>query len=271
MTLDLPPNPGPGRDEAILTYIREGRYTADLRPLTSNVNGHTAIFYVFCDALKVEGVRVNVSAKLQQTIADMLGCSLLTPKVADLAWAQRTVTLPPFTRPITATTAAMIENSGKIDAALAKLNLTGRDLIQTVGKHWVIDNDLLTKTGRAENYGWHFEGSSFQGIKGEAVASLQKDKTGQYMRLIQGRGWAHDMEHVDYSQVCVLMSQMCEVDGKSLELRAVLTDPDLAPLASHQGVMKVFRQPGVPVTPLHEYLLPVVDITVEPVPPENIS
>lgn len=270
-TLDLPPNNGPDRDEAILAYIQAGDYTADLRPVTSKHNGKTATFYVFADALKIRGVRVNASARLLQTIADMLGCLLLTPKIADLAWMQATVRLPPFPRPITSSTAGMLQHSADIDKALAKLNVPSTAFIQTVGKIWVSDNDLLTHSGRAENYGWHFQGPDFGGLKGEVNASLQKDKSGQYIRLIQGRGWAHDMTHTDYSQIMLLMSQTCEVDGQSMETGNLLLDPDLAPLGSHQGVMRVFRQPGVPVAPLMTTLLPTVDITATPPTPENIS
>ena len=264
MTLALPPNYGAERDEAILAYIRDSNYTANLVPVTSTANGHTATVYVFQDALMIEGVRINVSAKLQQTIADMLGCSLMPAKVADLAWMQRATTLTPYTMPITSSTQAMIDNSAKMDAALAKLPPTpALGIIQTVGKHWLIDNDLATRTGKAMNYGWHFAGSNYQGITGEVNASLQKDSTGQYVRLIQGRGWAHDASHTDYSQICVLMSQMAELDGKSVELAALLTDPTYAALVSHQGKMTVLRQPGVPVAPLHEMLFPVIEVTAE--------
>jgi len=265
MALVLPPDHGPERDEAILAYIRDSQYTANLVPVTSSIEGHTATFYVFQDALMIEGVRINVSAKLQQTIADMLGCSLMTPKIADLAWMQRATTLTPFTRPITSKTADMIDNSAKMDAALAKLPPTPTlGIIQTVGKHWLIDNDLAAKPGKAENYGWHFVGSNYQGLTGEVNASLQKDpKSGQYVRLIQGRGWAHDMSHVDYSQICVLVSQMADLDGAAVELASILTDPALAALGSHQGKMTVLRQPGVPVTPLQEVLYPTTEITPE--------
>lgn len=260
--IDLPPDHGPDRDEAIRAYIQAGEYTVDLRSVTSTHKGHTATFYVFADALKICGVRVNASAKLLQQIADMLGCLMLTPKIADLAWVQRTVHLPPFPRPITSTTAGMVAHSADIDKALRKLNIPPGAFIQTVGKIWVMDNDLLIKPGKAENYGWHFEGQSFGTIKGEVNASLQKDARGQFIRLIQGRGWAHDIEHVDYSQIILLMSRMCEVDGAPMEVCKLLTDPELAPLGSHQGVMKVLRQPGVPGAQLITTLLPTIDITV---------
>lgn len=242
-----PAGPGRDRDKWIYDAVAAKAFEASFSEILSVAGGHEAKFYVFSDALKVEGIRVNVSAELQQRIADLLGCRLLTPKLADLIWSQREVTLKPHPRQITSSTSAMIEHSHRIDADLARMaeNPVGK-LLCTVGKHWVIDSDMLSHPGRAENYGWHFEGPNFQGITGEVVASLMKDKSGRYMRLIQGRGWAHDMRHVDYSQTCVLVSRACLVDGKKADLDTVLTDPSLAPLASHNGVLKILRQPGVP-------------------------
>jgi hypothetical protein len=55
----------------------------------------------------------------------------------------------------------------------------------------------------------------------------------------------HNINHSDYSQNVVLVDNRVIVDGNSMSLSEVLTNPELAPLASHQGVLKVLRQPGV--------------------------
>ena len=233
----------PEREAYILEQVQAGNYDVRWTQVISSNAGHTAEFTVMADALKVEGVRVNVSARLEQGIADALGCLLLTPKLADLIWEQRTVTLRPYPREITASTASMLEHSMKIESALEALGGPTDGLIATVGKHWVIDKDLAAHPGKAENYGWHFEGAAFQGIKGETVASLAKDpKTGAYLRLIQGRGWCHDAGHVDYSQTCVLVLNTCRVDGCDMLLKDLLADPSLASLASHNGVVLNTRQ-----------------------------
>lgn len=249
MALNLPPNATPAREQAILDLIDQGAHSIAWSVITSDHDGHHAEFWVFSDALKIDDVRVNVTAATEQKIADKLDCMLLTPKLADMIWAQRDVTLPPFPRGNTngmASTQAMIDHSAKIDAALAKLS-EPYGLICTVGKHWVLDNALATKAvGTAMNYGWHFKGPSFQGSAFETTATMMKDENGQYVRLIQGRGTRHDMRHVDYSQICVLVSQECTVDGNTMRLSDVLSDPTLAPLANHGGVLKVLRQPGVP-------------------------
>ncbi len=241
---DSTPDHGPSRDKVILDAVRVGNIEIKWGTVFSTDGTNTAAFEVFADSLKIDGIRVNVSAQVEQQIADLLGFSLLTPKLADLMWVQRAVTLKPHTRPITSATSAMIDHSSLIDADLAHLGYTD-GIVATVGKHWVLDNDLLTHAGRAENYGWHFEGSAFGGINGEVTASQVKDKGGQYVKMIQGRGWAHDPSHVDYSQICCLVARKCALNGEPSDLWTILQDPNLAHLASHQGVVKVLRQPGV--------------------------
>lgn len=245
MSTRLPPDPTPERERVIQELVRDGDCEYAWTSITSTSGSHTAEFSVFSDALKIDGIRVNVTAETAQAVADTLDCLLLTPKLADLMWLQRAVTLPPFPRGNTngmSTTQAMVDHSTKIDSALAALpDATG--LIGTVGKHWVIDNGLLGKpAGTAMNYGWHFEGQSFQGNAFDTTASLIKDGSGQLVRLIQGRGTRHNKIHVDYSQVCVLVHRTCTVDGSEMSLTDVLADPDLAPLANHTGVLKVLRQ-----------------------------
>jgi hypothetical protein len=244
----LPPTATRERESVILQMVKEGSCDYTWSTITSEHNDHRADFSVFTDALKIEGIRVNVTAETQQLIADHLDAMLLTPKLADLLWMQRDTTLPPFPRGNTngmSTTQAMIEHSEKIDKALGAMS-NPYGILGTVGKHWVIDNALATKVvGTAMNYGWHFVKDAWAGYS-EACASGAKDpNTGQIIRLIQGRGTRHDMQHVDYSQVCVLVHKVCTVDGTEMNLTDVLQKPELAPLASHQGVLRVLRQPGV--------------------------
>jgi hypothetical protein len=257
MTLALPPNAGPARDAAILALINAGQFEVQWSTVRSHTadNAHHGEFRVFADALKINGVRINVSAELAQQIADKLGCMLMTPKLDDLCWLQRTVTLPPITQPPVNmdTTALMIKESAAIDTALAAQgNPTG--LIRTIGKNWVLSNTMLDANGRpkmlsgvpmAVNYGWQYATPTFQGQTWEKCASDPAN-----CHLVQGQGFRHDFHHTDYSQMCTLVSRRCFIDGAERDLAQVLQDPILAPLASHQGVLKVLRQPGVPETPM---------------------
>jgi len=248
MLQDFPKDNTPQRDAKIIECVRNGRAKFSFAKVTSQYKDHKAEFSVFEDALKIDDVRVNVSAKLQQQIADMLNCILPTGMLYDLMWDQCKCKINPHPRPISSTTDSMIKHSQDIDADFAKQG-SPSGLKASVGKIWIIDNSLGANPGKACNYGWHFTtGASFQGISGSPCISLLKNPTNNmYWHMIQGRGWHHDMNHVDYSQVCVLVSRDCVVDGNTMDILDVLKDPRLAPLANNSGVLYVLRQPNVPV------------------------
>lgn len=232
-------------NDRILSLILGGNAQYEFRDITSTANGHTATFRVFRDSLKVfdpdsgQVVRVICSAELQQQIADLLNCSLLTPRLADLIFANRDQTLDPLPIPPPPPDnwAGMIYQSQRIDDALAQQGGDLGGIISTVGKHWVLIKKLSASV--AANYGWHFLGSTFKGLKGEASVSLPG------IRVIQGVGTRHNTRHRDYSQNCVLVSRWVNVDGQEVLLSDVLQDPEYAPLASHEGVVPFARQPGV--------------------------
>lgn len=228
------------RNKYILDSIKIKQYDVDWAPVRTSNGKHDATFYVSADALKVEGVRVNVSAQMQQQIADMLDCLLLTPKLADLRFDQADIQLEPQPRLITSSTQAMIEQSEKIDNLLKGKDTKGK-IISTVGKHWCIGNKLKGSK-QSMNYGWHFKAKtpSFKGIKGY---SCDSKIPGVY--VIQPSALAHDKSHTDYSQICVLVKQDCLIDCNKMNLKDVLSDPEYADLASHDGVVSVLRQPGV--------------------------
>jgi hypothetical protein len=178
----------------ILSLVEKGEHDAPVwLPVTSTIKDHTAVFYVMSDALSIEGVRVSVSATLEQQIADTLGASLLTPKLADLAFMQRgACKLLPTPRVISSKTADMITNSEAIDTQLAAQgNPTG--IKQTVGKHWTICNALALHPNKAVNYGWHFV-KSFGGQRWAPCVSAPNTDC----RVIQDPGWFHDRTHIDY-------------------------------------------------------------------------
>lgn len=245
MILNLPPSAGLAREQAIRALVADGTFDPILwSTVTSDHGEHHAEFQVFSDALKIEGIRINASAETEQHLADLLGCSLLTPKLADLIWAQKSVSLEPSIQPFDSSTAAMLAHSSRIDAALAAQG-NPQGIVCNVGKHWVIDNAILSHPGFVENYGWHFEGVGFKGIRGEANVSLTKDSKGRFVRVIQGCGWQHNMAHTDYSQTVTLVSLGCTVDGQDMHLFDVFRSPELAPLVSHNGALKLVRLPGV--------------------------
>lgn len=237
------------RDEIILSEIKAGNCEFKYLPITSKYKEHTATFEVFTDALKIEGVRINVSAKLQQEIADHMGCLLMTAKIADLRHQQADTTLKPHPRydasggRLMSTVDWMIWHSNQIDNDLSKLP-NDYGIIDTVGKHWIIDDTLSRPKikNQSVNYGWHYKSGAISGVPRDLPVSY-KEMPGVYM--IQSRGYHHDYHHIDYSQICVLVARDCVINGSRKDLVEILADEELSYLANHSGKTSVWRQPGV--------------------------
>ena len=224
-------------DPMVLGAIAAGQFDHTFVPIIISAGGHTGIFQVSQDALKIDGVRINASAILQQHIADLLGAYLVTPKLLDQMWAQRTLTVLPCTMPINSTSEGMIKHSACIESQLTKLG--GGDpikgLIQTVGKTWVLSNKLSIKI--AMNDGWHIE-KQIPGVPFDPAPTLP----GAHM--IQSPGTWHGPSHVDYSQICLYIARECLIDGQPATFADVARNPALCALVSHEGILHTLRQPG---------------------------
>jgi len=232
------------REKYILDRVLAGTFEASWTEITHSAGGYVAKFQVMDDALKIDGIRVNVSAKLQQNLADLFDASMMTAQLADIVYisAQRRIDPAPMT--ISSTVASMIKHSSNVDAKIKKLGVDS-GLVADPGKHWILDRKLEQLPGRACNYGWHFSGNSFQGINGFSVPSSYNKLNGKPVKVIQPNATAHDMLHSDYSQICQLVSQTCWVDGVEKRFSELLVDSKLSVLVNHQGPLKVTRQPGV--------------------------
>jgi hypothetical protein len=235
--------------QAIVDAVGRGECEFSFSSIESEHDGHTAVFMVFTDALKLDGLRVPVTAITQQRVADLLDCMPITTKVADLIWAQKTRKALPIPMGIERMQelSTVKAYNAKVDLALATGNAEPSGLACNVGKLWVLDNILERKRNVGVNYGWFYgTAPGFQGTSGERTASglTEGDKP---VRLIQGAGTHHDDKYTDYSQVCVLMYNTCYVDGVARKTSEVLSDPELAGLGNVGGVLRVLRQPGAPV------------------------
>jgi hypothetical protein len=232
------------REKYIEDQVLAGNFEASWVDLNYTHDHKSVRLRVMSDALIVDGVRVNVSAAFQQRLADLFDASLLTPMIADLIYVNAARKADPRPQPISSSVSAMLKHSESVQKQLG----IGPGLASTVGKHWVLDKQLESKKDKACNYGWHFTGSNFQGVKGYPAAA------GSYLSLknvsvIQPNATAHDPYHLDYSQICQLVSQQCWVDGQEMRFSSLLKDFNLGHLVSHQGPLKIDRQPGTsPVT-----------------------
>jgi hypothetical protein len=272
--MTFPTNPTE-RDAYILQRVREGEFSLDWAPIELEEDGFKVILYVQADALKIEGVRINVTAEMSQQIADMTGAVLLTPKVADLIYHFAAFRIEPHPQTWNNTTQGMIDHSKAIDAALAAYTTYGMantPLIGVTGKYWTLSNTLLGSDGKpriaqgfpvAMNYGWHFlGGSSFKGIPGyECVSHLRDPSTKEVYHVIQDAATAHNSKHGDYSQTHRSMADVLIVNGENMATVDALRHPVIGKMLSHEGPLHVVRQPGVPEPKEKVIIMPEITIT----------
>jgi hypothetical protein len=231
----FPSGAGPLRDAAILAAVRAGTIEYAWSAVTTSYGSHSATFQVFSDGLKLGGVRLTGSASLCQQVADLLNCCLPTPRLLDEAWLQAGLRIPPaIISPNSSDTATLVRASEMIDAAGG----SAAELVMPIGKPWVLAKAISQE--RACLYGWQ-SSTPIPGVP------LYGSPATPGVKVVQPLSPAHAPDYVDYSSAIWLVSRNCTVDGDQKDLWAVLQDPALAPLCSHEGALSVVRQPGVPV------------------------
>lgn len=184
------------------------------------------VVLVTADAIKLDGVRVPMSAGTAQLVADQLGAMLPTAMLADMMFLASRVRLGPFPRPVSAAAAAAAAHNDDLEKARA-----GRQGIIAGWKHWILSPRIAEL--RAVNYGWHVEtdATHFRGIK------LHPSATAPGVKVIQPVSAVHALSHQDYSQLTQLVSRRAWLRGREVDLVDVLSDPRRAKLISHLGVM----------------------------------
>jgi len=242
----------PDRQKFIFDQVVAGNFEAVWVPLEYDVVGKKVKLDVMSDALKIGGVRVNVTAMLQQQLADVFDASLLTAQVADFMYANASCRIAPSPQPISSSVQSMLAHSQRVDKLLGTYN---GGIVSPAGKHWILDKKLEYARGQACNYGWHFTGASFNGITGFPAATLY---CGKGAKVIQPNATAHDPHHTDYSQTCQLVSQQCWIDGIEYRFSDLVKDPDMSHLITSNGPLKNDRQPGVQQITGQQVLFPVV-------------
>lgn len=247
-----PAQAGGERSRLILDAIDDGDYALPWCALElADSAGNRLKLRVSCDALKIDGVRVNVDAKTQQVIADKIGAVLLTPKIADEIYLASHARLDPRPRTITSSTAAMIGHSQDVDEEITERGASG--LLANVGKDWVISSKIFSDDAitsrRAANYGWIVPPSEVAvdqatGRRKWRGIGVEDSQSTPSLIIIQDIGTAHDSSHTDYSQVARFAHRAAEYNGQAVDLIDVYTGnaPGTA-LVSHEGPLPDWRQP----------------------------
>jgi len=243
----LPERWSADREDIILEAVKAGLHVEPLfTPLDVDHNGHHGTIFVATDVLAVgnpaDFVRVNVTARTAQLIADLKGWILPTTKICDLIWLSTTTRiepqLQPYARadrvdagysPAMSDTPAMASHSEEVERARS-----GRcGLLENAGKQWVLTNKLIKAPTRAANYGFFNQHAAHRSASG--------------LKLWQPLGLAHDAAgHTDYSQTLRPVRATMLVDGHERWLPDVASDPELCGLVSSEGVLKLSRLPSVP-------------------------
>lgn len=240
----LPKQPGPVRERLIYdAVVRGDHWPITWQPLRLE-RGVTV--FVMQEALKIgraSPVRVSVTPPCAQRIADELDAMLPTTKIVDAAWAETERAGIP-THPVLLTPDATMDDTDtmvEIHRGIERQRAGEMGLLVNGGKHWVLTNKLLSSPGRCANYGFFDDAAPHRTLSGR--------------KAWQPLGLAHTYEqsstlddmrgHCDYSQMLWLVGNDCIVEGKIRPLAEVLTDPELAPAVSDEGVLKLLRYPGV--------------------------
>jgi hypothetical protein len=250
----------------VVQLVKDGKARFEWADLVSTHEDKELTISVFRDAMKFDGipaltwdfkpvpgndqlyngVRLPASATQLQEIADVLGCMLLTPKVIDMIWLQAVLKFDSVVN-VKGNIVAISNINDVHEAIEAQISKLGGDdgekLVSCVGKYWCIVNQLLPERMLHGdyvccNYGWCAKTASGPGVT-PGVQCWQRP------------GLAHNKLHWDPSQTIRLMFQWAwlrvgDARPVQIHLHDVVSDPELAPLLSHEGVLNLVRQPGVP-------------------------
>ena len=177
-------------------------------------------------------VRINVTARTAQRIADRFSARLPTTFILDEVFRQVGMSATPCIQPPSpqmASLAAMVDHS---DAVEKKVEANYPRVVCNVGKHWVLTNRIFGKTGTAANYGWYDTTAPYRSASG--------------YKMWQTLGTRHNDQHTDYSQVLQLVRSECEAGSRCIGFDALARDEVMCVIISDEGVLQLTRQPGVP-------------------------
>ncbi|MFW5881139.1 MAG: hypothetical protein ACOCTP_01295, partial [Roseicyclus sp.] len=218
---------GSGRDSALIAEAMAGNVPSHLRELQpvrfDGIAGGRQTEIVICvtpDYLSVgsdsDHVRVPLGLPAALRVAEAFDMMLPTTRMVDAIYAQADLRLAP--RPMTpgpqmSSTEYFHRHDRTLDAQLAGAG--GRQGVLVAGhkKDLVIANRLARNRGRVAIYGWH---------RGQGDP-------------IQPLSTVHGADYADYSHGIRLVSRTAYLDGRPVDLRALLTDGSYAAMLNSDG------------------------------------
>lgn len=233
------PKPRTERMAFILDRAVNQRFEHSWCPLRFDTELGPLVVQVSCDALAMDGERVNVDAATLFELGEILGAMPLTPKLVDeiaIRADHRLAPQPEF--PVRDSPEAQADHSARVDAELERAGARRGDLVANVGKDWVLVSRVLSRQarqeGRAANYGWlvgadELQGGKWRGIPTEPTVSRAS------LRALQGVGTRHNVHHSDYSQTARFAHRRAELAGRPIDLFAFADEHPAAKAIAHDA------------------------------------
>lgn len=161
-------------------------------------------------------VRVPLGLRAATRIAEEFNMLLPTPRMVDMIYRQAALRLSP--RPMTpgpqmTSTAYFVRHNATVESQRQSAGAAAGTLISGHKKDVVLTSRLASNRGRVAIYGWHKP-------NGQPIQPLS---------TVHGAGYA------DYSHGVRLVSQTAYLNGRAVDLRTLMADPNYAGLVSHEG------------------------------------
>ncbi len=238
--------PSPEREAMVIDAVRQQNIVfPDWCEVRTEARGHHGIFYVGADTLRVgepgDSIRIMVSAKMWQEIADMFEWTMPTVKMCDLIHSQAKVHVEPYLTPGNAQMDYYVDDDRKraddrmvhVNAEIDKRIARRPGLASSFHKDWALSTRWKYGAG-ACNYGCFSHNGPSESHSGE--------------RCWQPLSTRHNMFHLDDSQQLRPILNHMLIDNEIHLVADVLTHSDFAELMSDEGALPFSRHPGT--TPL---------------------
>ncbi len=222
------------REKAVVKELFSGNvpsFARKLRPLKIsriiNWKSYELIFYTVCDYMAIgsdeDYLYMPLTPSTAQYIADRLSCSLPTKKLVDIIYADAEIKLKPQPIPPSdkmTTVPVFKQHTDSIKQQIAQIGFdrSADNIIAGHKKDIIISNKIYSTDrnyDRVVIYGWHLSENN----------PIQPVYNG------------HNANYADYSHGVRLISKLAFINGDSVQVDAILKDPDLSVLLSDEGVI----------------------------------
>lgn len=235
------PDAVPAREALMLDLFAQGKHDIEWVPVSWQKDGHTVAVLVTRRAVALSNgsdrTIVNMSFNTAQKLADLLGATMLTTKVADEIHKQAGLRIEPIIRTWNykegdgGKTFRMLEQSAKVDQTVGDFP----GLVSGEGKDYVLTRRFwLPPEGTGKEAPHGVSGSRHNGANFGWYSDAAGLKSPAGLKVHQSIGLVHERPFTDYSQYGRFMKGL-QIDGKAEDIAEVLADPARSHLLQDEG------------------------------------